>query len=199
VVFCGWTTSLHGVTPPEDHNLNPLGRENLKSRIHFPQWFTNSCWSVHKRLSIKAKLSMCLTSFCTVKTYPVLNYHHVMKAHWVSGGVVLHAFLTSVTNGGEWSASRPGRFISGERAAGTYWIGGWVGLRAGLKIPAPVGNRTSVVQHVVQSLYWLSYPSSLGIISISIDKDSDLFARCKFKVPNRSHSLSVNRNYMFHM
>jgi hypothetical protein len=35
--------------------------------------------------------------------------------------------------GGEWSASRPGRFISGERALGTHWIGGWVGLKTVLE------------------------------------------------------------------
>jgi hypothetical protein len=34
--------------------------------------------------------------------------------------------------GGEWSASRPCRFIPGETAPGTHWIGGWVGPRAGL-------------------------------------------------------------------
>jgi hypothetical protein len=33
---------------------------------------------------------------------------------------------------GEWSASRPGRFISGEGAPCTHWIGGWVGPRTGL-------------------------------------------------------------------
>jgi hypothetical protein len=26
----------------------------------------------------------------------------------------------------------PGRFIPGERSPGTHWIGGWIGLRAGL-------------------------------------------------------------------
>jgi hypothetical protein len=31
---------------------------------------------------------------------------------------------------GEWSASRPDRFTPRERALGTHWIGGWVGLRA---------------------------------------------------------------------
>jgi len=31
---------------------------------------------------------------------------------------------------GEWSASRPVRFTPRERAAGTHWIGGWVGPRA---------------------------------------------------------------------
>jgi hypothetical protein len=54
-----------------------------------------------------------------------------MKAY---GGVdvYIHIFLTSVLVGCEWSASRSGRFIPGERATGTHWIGGWVGLRAGL-------------------------------------------------------------------
>jgi hypothetical protein len=31
-----------------------------------------------------------------------------------------------------WSASRPDRFIPGEKAPGTHWIGGWVDPRAGL-------------------------------------------------------------------
>jgi len=35
--------------------------------------------------------------------------------------------LTSALEGGEWSASSPGRFTPGERAAGTHWIGSWVG------------------------------------------------------------------------
>jgi len=34
-----------------------------------------------------------------------------------------HAFLTSELDGGEWSASRPGRFIRGGKGPGTRWIG----------------------------------------------------------------------------
>jgi hypothetical protein len=54
-----------------------------------------------------------------------------MKAY---GGVdvEIHIFLTSALVGGEWSASRLGRFTSGDRAPGTHWIGGWVDPRAGL-------------------------------------------------------------------
>jgi hypothetical protein len=52
-----------------------------------------------------------------------------MKAYW-GVEVKLHAFLTSVLDGGEWSASRPGRFAPTERAPGTHWRGGWVGPRA---------------------------------------------------------------------
>jgi hypothetical protein len=50
------------------------------------------------------------------------------------GGVEVwfHEFLTSALDGGEWSTSRPGRFIPGVRASGSYWIGGWVGSSAGL-------------------------------------------------------------------
>jgi hypothetical protein len=54
--------------------------------------------------------------------------------------------LTSALVGGEWSTSRPGRFIPGEIAPGTHWVGDWVDLRAGLdnleKILDPTGTRT---------------------------------------------------------
>jgi len=54
-----------------------------------------------------------------------------MKTYW---GVEeqLHDFLTSALDGGEWSASRPGRFTASVRDAGALLIGGWVGTRAGL-------------------------------------------------------------------
>jgi len=48
--------------------------------------------------------------------------------------------LTSALDGSEWSASRPGRFISRERAPGTYYIGVWVGPRAGLDAVAKRKN-----------------------------------------------------------
>jgi hypothetical protein len=69
--------------------------------------------------------------------------------------VWLHASLTSALDGGEWSASRPGRLTSREREPGTHWIGGWVGPRAVLdavvkrKIPIPLresNRRIPIVQ-----------------------------------------------------
>jgi hypothetical protein len=50
------------------------------------------------------------------------------------GGVELYlqAFLTFALDGGEWSASLPGRFTPREGAPDTHWIGGWMGPRAGL-------------------------------------------------------------------
>jgi hypothetical protein len=54
-----------------------------------------------------------------------------MKAH---GGmdVHIHIFLTSALVGGEWPASRPGRFTPAERDPDTQWKEGWVNPRAGL-------------------------------------------------------------------
>jgi hypothetical protein len=46
--------------------------------------------------------------------------------------VYTQVFLTSELVGGEWSASRPGRFTPGERAPRTHLIGGWMDPRAGL-------------------------------------------------------------------
>jgi hypothetical protein len=54
-----------------------------------------------------------------------------MKAY---GGVDVYfqVFLASALVGGQWSASRPGRFTPRESSLGTHWIGVWVGPRTGL-------------------------------------------------------------------
>jgi hypothetical protein len=51
---------------------------------------------------------------------------------WGSGGIA-PPFLTSVLNGGEWSAARPSRFIPREVAPVIQRIGDWVGSRAFLE------------------------------------------------------------------
>jgi hypothetical protein len=59
-------------------------------------------------------LSLCLTNYYAMKAY---------------GGVDIwsHIFLTAALVGGEWTASRPGRFNPRERALDTHWIeNGWV-------------------------------------------------------------------------
>jgi hypothetical protein len=90
-----------------------------------------------------------------------------MKAY---GGVdvYIHIFLTSALDGGEWSVSPPCRFTSGERALGTYWIGGWVSPRASLdeverrKFLTLRGLELRPLGRPVrsQSLYRLWYPGS---------------------------------------
>jgi hypothetical protein len=68
-----------------------------------------------------------------------------MKAY---GGVdvQIHIFMTSALAGGEWSASRPCRFIPSERAPGTHWVGGCLDPKTSLddveKILDPTGTRT---------------------------------------------------------
>jgi hypothetical protein len=48
-----------------------------------------------------------------------------------------YSFSTSALDGGEWSASRPGRvFTPRESTNGTHCTGGWVGPRAGLDTEA---------------------------------------------------------------
>jgi hypothetical protein len=77
--------------------------------------------------------------------------------------------MTSALVGGEWSASRPGRFTPRERAHGTHWIGGWVGPWAGLDdmekwrfLPPPGLEFRSLGRPArSQSLYRLRYPGSL--------------------------------------
>jgi hypothetical protein len=95
---------------------------------------------------IKVKLTLCSTK------------HHAMKTYWGSGGIAPR-ILTLALNGGEWSASRFGRFTPRERTLATHWIGGWVGFRAVLdtvvkrKIPNPLRKlnpRTPIVQPVAQ-------------------------------------------------
>jgi hypothetical protein len=69
-----------------------------------------------------------------------------MKAYRGSGGIAPPIF-TPALDGGEWSASRPGRFTPRERARGTHWIGDWVGPRAvpdaGVKRKIPSSYRDS--------------------------------------------------------
>jgi hypothetical protein len=50
----------------------------------------------------------------------------------VRGVDVYLQLLTWARGGGDWSASRHGRFTSAERGRSTYFIGGWADPRARL-------------------------------------------------------------------
>jgi hypothetical protein len=99
-----------------------------------------------------------------------------MKAY---GGVDVytHVFLTSALAGGEWSISRPCRFIPGESAPGTHWIGCWVDPRAGLDdlekrkfLTTPPGLELRPLRRPArsQSLYRLRYPGSYRYVYVYI-------------------------------
>jgi hypothetical protein len=65
-----------------------------------------------------------------VKLALILTYQALRHEGYGRVDVYSRIYMTSALAGGEWSASRPGRFTPGERAPGTYWIGGWVDSRA---------------------------------------------------------------------
>jgi hypothetical protein len=64
---------------------------------------------------------------------PATRHRGACGERWYSS----YSFTTSALDGGELSASRPGRaFTPGERTSGTHCTGGWVGPRAGLNTEA---------------------------------------------------------------
>jgi hypothetical protein len=85
-------------------------RELMKARRRRRHWTNldsmNRRSVVKVHLKVQVKLSLCLTK------------HHAMKACWEWRYSSTLSF-TSALDGGEWSASRPGRFTPREGAAGT--------------------------------------------------------------------------------
>jgi hypothetical protein len=84
-------------------------------------------------------------------------------------GYISNSFLTLTLDGGEWSASRPGRALALEKGPLVPIVGGWVGLRAGLdtgvtgKILCPCRESNldrKVVQPVVRHYTAWATPAS---------------------------------------
>jgi hypothetical protein len=99
---------------------------------------------------ITVKTSLFASWHCNVKVVPVFfkwaQLHEGVLGEWRYSST--HS-LTSALDGGEWSASRLGRFIVRGRTPGTHRIKGWVIPRANLdlvvkrKIPnPPLGPRS---------------------------------------------------------
>jgi hypothetical protein len=112
-------------------------------------------------VQVKVKLSLC---------FNLAPRHEGVLGKWRYSST--HS-LTSALDGGEWSASRPGRFTTKKRDLGTHWIGGWVSPRAVLdavvkrKIPSPrweSNPRTPIVQPVAQRYtdWAITYPTDTG-------------------------------------
>jgi hypothetical protein len=68
--------------------------------------------------------------------------------------------MTWARVGGEWSASRLGRFTTGERSHGTHWIGGWLGSRAGLD---PTGSLNQGYVIYIFLLYLMALSVAVAI------------------------------------
>jgi hypothetical protein len=109
------------------------------------------------RGGVKLKLFLCLTKY------------RVMKTYCGSGDTATRT--TSALDGGEWSASSPGRFSPRERATGTHWIGGWVGPRAVLdavvkrKIPSPCRDSNPPIIQPVAQRYTIELSQLWAVIS----------------------------------
>jgi hypothetical protein len=88
-----------------------------------------------------------------------------METYW-GVEVYLHAFLTSELDGGEWSDSRPGRFIPRERTPGTHWIGGWVGPKA---VPDAVLKRNLTVLNFKLHLFIVQKALSSNYLDLCLD------------------------------
>jgi hypothetical protein len=67
-------------------------------------------------IKVKVKLSLCFFWLSTTPWRRIGEWRY-SSAH----------YLTSALDGGEWSASHPGRFTLTERIPRTHWIGDWVG------------------------------------------------------------------------
>jgi hypothetical protein len=94
-------------------------------------------------LSVAERVIPCVdyTSFYSVfsilgrvKLNCVFDIYIYIYITFLTSGVdvEIHIFLASALVGGDWSASRPRRFIPGEIAPDTHEIGSWVNPRAGL-------------------------------------------------------------------
>jgi hypothetical protein len=97
-----------------------------------------------------------LSSMFSVELWDKVRLYLRLNSRDVLGSVdISPKFLTSALDGKEWSVSRPGHFIPGERAPCAHWMGGRTGPRAGLdavelrdKFLASAGNRSPTIQPV---------------------------------------------------
>jgi hypothetical protein len=98
----------------------------------------------------------------SIKSSPATRHEGACRQRRYSS----YSFSNSALDGGEWSASRPGRALApGKR---THCTGGWVGPKAGLdteargKILSPLPGiepRSPGRPARSQTLYWMSYPA----------------------------------------
>jgi hypothetical protein len=115
-----------------------------------------------------------------------------------------HIFLTSTLVGGEWSASGPGRFTSGERVTDTHGIGCWVDPEASLHfmvkwksliLPGleiwPLGSLCS------QSLYRLRYRGFTTWIVMQLNIYANKYTY-RLGMKKDCHSFPENRNKGFY-
>jgi hypothetical protein len=133
---------------------------SIRCQTEHPQASFHNVWMIQFDKSRQALLVNLLPRESSKRwryIFPRTSFQ-LSSATWRRTGawmyISIHS-LTSALDGGEWSASRPGRFTPKERATHTHSIGDWVGPRADLdtvvkrKIPSSrheSNPRTPIVQ-----------------------------------------------------
>jgi hypothetical protein len=90
-----------------------------------------------------------------------------------SGGIA-PPFLTSVLDGGEWTASHLCRFTSGETAPSNHGIGSWVGRRAGLDaLKRTIFHYRELNPGRIAQLIIVKILKDLNFISLTLDPSTE--------------------------
>jgi hypothetical protein len=118
-----------------DEQLILLLKPSIRNRVLSSVSWNNV--NMESYLLSQSPLEICFSKGCKYSFVKVkLSLYFFFKLSttpWRRIGEWRYSYthsLTSALDGGEWSASRPGRFTPRERAISTHWIGGWVGTRA---------------------------------------------------------------------
>jgi hypothetical protein len=135
------------------------------------------------RLQLQSSFMSFHTIQSTILTQLMLSGHYIIQYYatdkskaklprytpwWRLGGVYSsYSFLTLALDGGEWSASRPGRALPRgmDPPVPIVQEAGWASepvwtQRLEEKSFAPAGDRTPIARSSSQTLYCLSYPGS---------------------------------------
>jgi len=96
--------------------LKESSYQNTSRNSHVVMLFITNCYKIY--IKVKVKLSPCFNE--APRHEGVLGKWRYISTH----------SLISALDGGEWSASRFGRFTPRGRFPATHWIGDWVGPRA---------------------------------------------------------------------
>jgi hypothetical protein len=132
-------------------NLDLKGRKTDREENCIMMNFT-AC--ILHRILLRVKLSLC---------FNWAPCHEGVLGEWRYSST--HS-STSALDGGEWLASRLGRFTPRERAPGTHWTGGWVEPRAVLdavvkrKIPSPRRESNTVIKS--RRMRWAEHVAGIG-------------------------------------
>jgi hypothetical protein len=127
--FCAHTiSSLKAAKWWEVHNRTHIPCQENWSEGEVPEVLLNQQTIVYRHFQQEARNTFC--SWWKQKQCPRLT---LKEQTWVysstNGNESRKSLLISALDGGEWSASRPGRFNPREIASGTQWIGGCIAPR----------------------------------------------------------------------